>query len=130
SNSSRALLLFQEAGLIKLDEDKQENPTPLDLVENERNVEFLELDAAQIPKMLDEVDLAVINGNFATSNDLDPTIESHLTETTDSTYVNVLALRDKNKYVPVIKQIKEYYYTDEVKDYLLEEYNGAYQPAW
>src|SRR5690625_6901110 len=104
---------------MKLDDDKQEKPTPLDIVENERNVEFLELDAAQIPKMLDEVDLAVINGNFATSNDLDPTTDSIFTESTDSPYVNVLAVRDENKDDQVIEQIKEYYYITVVREYLV-----------
>src|SRR5699024_6310709 len=130
SNSCRALLLLQDAGLIAADADKQENPTPVDIVANQRDVECQELDAAQIPGLLDEVDLAVINGNFATSNDLDPTTDSIFTESTDSPYVNVLGVRDENKDDPVIEQIKEDYYTDEVEDYLLEEYNGAYQPAW
>ncbi len=130
SNSSRALVLFEEAGIIKLDDDKRDNATVLDIVENEKDVEFLELDAAQLPKMLDEVDLAVINGNFATSSGLDPTTDSIFTESADSPYVNVVAVREENLDDPVIEQIKEYYHTDEVKDFILDEYKGAYQPSW
>ncbi|HLR59711.1 MAG TPA: MetQ/NlpA family ABC transporter substrate-binding protein [Pseudogracilibacillus sp.] len=130
SNSSRALVLFEEAGVIKLDDDKRDNATILDIVENEKDIEFTELDAAQLPKMLDEVDLAVINGNFATESGLDPTTDSIFTESTDSPYVNVVAVKAGNEDDPVIDQIKEYYYTDEVKDFILEEYKGAYQPSW
>lgn len=130
SNSSRALVLFEEAGIIELDEEKRDNATPMDIVKNDLNVEFLELDAAQLPKMLDEVDLAVINGNFATSNGLDPTTDSLFTESVDSPYVNIIAAREENLDDPVIEQIKGYYHTDEVKDYVLDEYKGAYQPSW
>lgn len=130
SNGSRALVLFEEAGVIKLDDDKRDNATILDIVENEKDIEFTELDAAQLPKMLDEVDLAVINGNFATESGLDPTTDSIFTESTDSPYVNVVAVKAENEDDPVIDQIKEYYYTDEVKDFILEEYKGAYQPSW
>lgn len=130
SNSSRALILFEEAGVIELDDDKRDNATPLDIVVNDRNVEFLELDAAQLPTMLDEVDLAVINGNFATSHGLDPTSDSLFTESADSPYVNHLVARSENKDDPVLEKLKEYYYSDEVKDFLLEEFKGAYQPSW
>lgn len=130
SNSSRALVLFEEAGIIELDEEKRDNATPMDIVKNDLNVEFLELDAAQLPKMLDEVDLAVINGNFATSNGLDPTTDSLFTESVDSPYVNIIAAREENLDDPVIEQIKGYYHTDEVKEYVLDEYKGAYQPSW
>ena len=130
SNSSRALVLFEEAGIIELDAKKRDNATPMDVVKNDLHVEFLELDAAQLPKMLDEVDLAVINGNFATSNGLDPTTDSLFTESVDSPYVNIIAAREENLNDPVIEQIKGYYHTDEVKDYVLDEYKGAYQPSW
>ncbi len=130
SNSSRALVLFEEAGIIELDDEKRDNATPMDVVKNDLNVEFLELDAAQLPKMLDEVDLAVINGNFATSNGLDPTTDSLFTESVDSPYVNIIAAREENLNDPVIEQVKGYYHTDEVKDYVLDKYKGAYQPSW
>ena len=130
SNSSRALVLFEEAGIIELDDAKRDNATPNDIVKNEREIEFIELDAAQLPTMLDEVDLAVINGNFATLNGLDPSKDTIYLESSDSPYVNVVVAREENKDDPVVEQIKGYYQSDEVKDFILEEYKGADQPAW
>ena len=130
SNGSRALVLFEEAGLIKIDEDARDSATPSDIVENERNLEFTELEAAQLPTMLDEVDLAVINGNFAVLNGLDPSEDTIYLESSDSPYVNVVVAREENKDDPVIDQIKEYYQSDEVKEFMLDEYDGADQPAW
>lgn len=130
TNGARALMLFEEAGIIELDEDNRETATPVDVITNERNVEFVELDAAQIPLMLDEVDLAVINGNFATSNGLDPTTDSIYTESTDSPYVNHVITRKENQDDPVIETLKKAYYSDEVKDFVLTEFKGAYDPSW
>lgn len=130
TNGARALILFEEAGIIELDEDNRETATPVDIVTNDRNVEFIELDAAQIPLMLDEVDLAVINGNFATSNGLDPTTDSIFTEDVDSPYVNYLVSRAENKSDTAIEIVKNAYFSDEVKEFVLEEFKGAYQPSW
>jgi len=84
SNSARALILFEDAGIIELDEENRDTATPLDIITNDREVEFIELDAAQLPTMLDEVDLAVINGNFATAHGLDATSDFLFTEAVDS----------------------------------------------
>lgn len=130
TNGARALILFEEAGIIELDDEKRETATPVDVVTNERNVTFVELDAAQIPLMLDEVDLAVINGNFATSNGLDPTTDSIFTEDVDSPYVNYLVSRPENENDPVMEVVKNAYFSDEVKDFIMEEFKGAYQPSW
>lgn len=130
TNGGRALLIFQEAGLIELDEEVGENPTPLDVVTNDLNLEFIELDAAQIPQMLDEVDLAVINGNFATANGLDPLTDSIYTEADGEPYVNYLVVREENADDPVLEKLQEAYYTDEVAEFVLEEFEGAYEPSW
>ncbi|MFD1607098.1 MetQ/NlpA family ABC transporter substrate-binding protein [Oceanobacillus luteolus] len=130
TNGARALIIFEEAGLIELDEETRENATPLDIVTNDLNLEFIELDAAQLPKMLDEVDLAVINGNYALENGLDPLKDSLFTESSDSPYVNQLVVREENLNDPVIEKLKSYYYSDEVAEFVLEEFEGAYQPVW
>lgn len=130
TNGTRALIIFEEAGIIELDDEKRDTATILDIVTNERNVEFIELDAAQLPLMLDEVDLAVINGNFATSNGLDPTTDSLFTEEADSPYVNYVVSRAENANDPVIEKLQKAYYSDEVADFVLEEFKGAYQPSW
>ncbi|MHA6253288.1 MetQ/NlpA family ABC transporter substrate-binding protein [Oceanobacillus sp. CAU 1775] len=130
TNGARGLIIFEEAGLIELDTDSKETATPLDISKNEKNLEFIELDAAQIPKMLDEVDLAVINGNFATSNGLNPAEDSIFTESTNSPYVNQLVIREENLNDPVIEKLKKAYYSDEVKDYINETYPGTYEASW
>lgn len=130
TNGARALNIFEEAGLIELDDEKRDSATPLDIVTNDKNIEFVELDAAQIPKMLGEVDLAVINGNFATSSGLNPTEDSIFTETDGSPYVNHLVVREENVNDPVIEVLKDAYYSDEVKDYINSEYPGVYEPSW
>lgn len=130
TNGARALIIFEEAGLIELDEETRESATPLDIVTNELNLEFIELDAAQLPKMLDEVALAVINGNYALENGLDPLKESLFSESSDSPYVNQLVVREENLNDPVIEKLKSYYYSDEVAEFVLEEFEGAYQPVW
>ncbi len=130
TNGARALIIFEEAGLIELDEETRENATPLDIVTNELNLEFIELDAAQLPKMLEEVDLAVINGNYALENGLDPLKDSLFSESSDSPYVNQLVVREENLNDPVIEKLKSYYYSDEVAEFVLEEFEGAYQPVW
>src|SRR5699024_3858975 len=106
---------------IKIDEEARDSATPSDIVENERNLEFTELEAAQLPTMLDEVDLAVINGNFAVLNGLNPSEDTIYLESSDSPYVNVVVAREENK---------EDYQSDEVKEFMLDEYDGADQPAW
>lgn len=130
TNGARALILFEEAGLIKLDEEKRDTATPLDIVENDLDIEFIELDAAQLPTMLDEVDLAVINGNFATSHGLDPTTDSLFTEDADSPYINYVVVREENVNDPVLEKLKNAYFSNEVKEFVLEEFKGAYQPGW
>lgn len=130
TNGARALIIFEEAGLIELDDETRESATPLDIAKNERNLEFVELDAAQIPKMLDEVDLAVINGNFATSAGLDPASDSLFSESSGSPYVNHLVIREENLDDPVLEVLKNAYYSDEVKDYIDSEYPGVYRASW
>lgn len=130
SNGSRALVLFEEAGLIKLDDAKRDNATPLDVVENEKNVSFVELDAAQLPLMLDEVNLAVINGNFAASHGLNPSTDSIYTESIDSPYVNYIVVRKENENDAVIEKLRKAYHSDEVKQFIEEEFKGSYLPKW
>lgn len=130
TNGARGLILFEEAGLIELDEDKRETATPFDITKNELNIEFVELDAAQLPKMIDELDLAVINGNFATSNGLDPTTDSLYSEKTGLPYVNHLVIRSENADDPVIEKLRKAYQSEEVTNYINETYPGVYEPSW
>lgn len=130
TNGARALIIFEEAGLIKLNDEDKENATVLDIVENEKDLEFIELEAAQIPKQLTEIDLGVINGNFALENDLDPLEDSILSESTNTPFVNQLVVREENSDDPVLEKLKEIYYSSEVTEFILEKYEGVILPGW
>lgn len=130
TNGARALIMFEEAGFITLDTEDKENATVLDIVENKRNLEFIELEAAQIPKQLSELDLGVINGNFALENGLSPRDDSLLSETEDSPFVNILAVREENLNDPVLETLKELYHSKEVAEFILEKYDGVILPSW
>ncbi|HLS35525.1 MAG TPA: MetQ/NlpA family ABC transporter substrate-binding protein [Bacillota bacterium] len=130
TNGARALIMFEEAGLITLDTDDKENASVLDIGENERNLEFVELEAAQIPKQLSELDLGVINGNYAIENGLSPTEDSLLSESEDSPFVNVLVVREENLDDPVLETLKDLYHSKEVAEFILEQYDGVILPSW
>ena len=129
TNGGRALLMLQEAGLIKVKEDV-ENPSVMDIVENPKNLEFIELEAAQIPKQLSEVDFAAINSNYALESGLDPIKDSIYRESTDSPYVVYIVVRAENKDHPAVKKLVEAYQSDKVKTYIEETFQGTLIPAW
>lgn len=130
TNGARALIMFEDAGFIKLDTEDRENATVLDIAENEKNLEFIELEAAQIPKQLSELDLGVINGNFALENGLSPRDDSLLSESRDTPFVNVLAVREENLEDPVLEKLKSIYHSEEVAEFVLEQYDGVILPSW
>lgn len=130
TNGARALIMFEEAGLIKLDDEDKENASVLDIVENEKDLDFIEIEAAQIPKQLSELDLGVINGNFALENDLDPLEDSILSESSDTPFVNQLVVREENLDDPVLETLKELYHSQEVVDFILDKYEGIILPGW
>ncbi|WP_449538541.1 MetQ/NlpA family ABC transporter substrate-binding protein [Ferdinandcohnia sp. Marseille-Q9671] len=130
TNGSRALFVFESAGLIKVKEDVKENATIYDLEENPKEIEFIELDAAQIPKQLGELDAAAINTNFALGAGLNPKEDSIALETTDSPYVNYLVVREENKDDKVLEKLRKAYQSDEVKKFIEEQYKGSVIPSW
>lgn len=131
TNGARALIMFEEAGLIKLGDDvNKETASVLDIEENERNLEFKELEAAQIPNLLSEVDLGVVNGNFAVENGLDPATDAIFSESKDTPFVNQLVVRDENKDDPVLEKLVELYYSPEVTEFVLDHFDGVILPSW
>ena len=106
TNEARALLLLQSGGLIQVDESKGLNITPLDITDNPKNLEFIELEAAQIPRSLADCDIAVINGNYAIESGL-KVADALATESSDSlaatTYGNVVAVREGDEHREDIK---------------------------
>lgn len=133
SNEARALRLLEKAGLIKLAEG--ELITPKDITENSKNLKFEELEAAQLPRVLDEVDAAVINGNYALEAGLNPAEESIATEDKDAEaaekYKNVLAVKKGNENLQKIKDLTEALTSNKIKSFIEEKYsNGTVIPTF
>ncbi len=130
TNGGRALFILEEAGVITLAEGKQETASIYDVVENPKNLEFIELDAAQIPNQLSEVDAAAINTNFALGAGMNPKEDSILLESTNSPYVNFIVVRAENENDPVIEKLVNAYQSEEVKTFIEEEFQGSVIPSW
>ena len=128
TNGGRALLLLQEQGLITLKEDVGLEPTVLDIAENPHNYQIEELEAAQLPRSLDSLDLAVINGNYAIQAGLN-VADALAIEAADGTaataYVNVLAVSEDRVDDPAIQALAAALKSDEVKTFIDETYDGA-----
>ena len=114
SNEARALLLLEKAHLIKLKRDKALNATPVDIIDNPLHFRFIELDAAQLPRALKDVALAVINTNFAIAAGLSPTRNALFREDKDSPYANVVVVRSDNQQDPRFKQLVDALHSPEV----------------
>lgn len=125
TNEARALLLLQEKGYIKLKDGAGITATINDIEENPHNIKFNELDAAQIPNVLKDVDYAVINSNFAISAGLNPVKDSLAIEGSSSAYSNILAVKEGNENSDSIKALKAALESKQVADYISEKYDGA-----
>ena len=100
------------------------------MVDNPKNLEFIELDAAQIPKQLSEVDVAAINTNFALEAGISPKEDSILLESTNSPYVNYIVVRAENEDDPTVEKFVQAYQSDKVKTFIEEEFQGSIIPRW
>jgi D-methionine transport system substrate-binding protein len=126
-NHDRALFLLERAGLIHLTQGAQS--TNVTITDNPRRLELLSLDAAQLPRSLDDVDAAVINANFALDAGLNPSKGSLLSETGDSQYANVLAVNAENQSNPKTKVLAAALRSSVVADFITAHYRGAVYPA-
>ena len=129
TNGARGLLLLQKAGFIKI-KDGVKYPTPQDITENAKHLQIKELEAAQIPRSLDDVDFAAINTNYAMDAGLNPVTDALLREDKDSPYANILAVHEDDKDNPTLKKIVEIYNSDVIRKYIEEHYKGALIPAF
>lgn len=120
TNEGRALLLLEAQGLIKLADDSNLSSTPKDIVENPKNLTFTEVEAATIPSIASEVDLAVINSNYALGAGLNPVEDALALESSDSPYVNVLVCKEGNENNAAIQALAEALHSDAVKNYIAE----------
>lgn len=130
SNGGRALLLLQKQGLIELKDPKNITATPIDIVKNPKKLKFRELEAALLPRALADVDLALINTNYAIEAKLNPTKDALFIEGAESPYVNIIAARADRANDPVIQKLVKALRTPEVKKFIQEKYKGAVVPAF
>ena len=125
TNEARALLLLEEQGVIKLKDGAGISATVKDIEENPYNIEFKEVEAAQLPNVLKDVDYAVINSNYAISADLNPVKDSLAIEGSSSAYGNILAVKEGSETADWAKALKAALESKKVADYISENYGGA-----
>ncbi|PAW53619.1 methionine ABC transporter substrate-binding protein [Pseudomonas moraviensis] len=130
TNGGRALLLLAKAGLITLKDPTNILSTPKDIAQNSKDVKIRELEAATIPRVLTQVDLALINTNYALEAKLDPSKDALVIEGNDSPYVNILVSRADNKDSDAMQKLAAALHSPEVKKFITEKYKGAVLPAF
>ncbi len=130
TNGGRALLVLASKGLIKVNAEAGLKVGPADVTENPKNIQFAELDAAQLPRSLDDVDAAVINTNYAMEAGLHPKKDAIAIEGEKSPYANVIAVRTADKDAPWVKTLVESYQDDSIRTFINEEFKGALIPAF
>ncbi|WP_029309852.1 MetQ/NlpA family ABC transporter substrate-binding protein [Cupriavidus metallidurans] len=130
TNGGRGLLLLQSKGLIKLRPDAGLKATPLDVVENPKKIKLVELDAAQLPRSLDDLDAAAINGNYAESAGLSPTRDAIAMEGPKGPYANLIAIREADKNKPWVAKLVKAYHSPEIKQYIQATFKDSVITAW
>jgi len=130
SNGARGLLILAEHGVIKLKEGKTVTATVADIVDNPKKLKFVELDAAQLPRSLQDVDLVSINNNYAVQAGLNPATDAIARESLEGPWVNILAVREEDKDKPWVKQLIDAYHSAPVKEFLEKRFKGTYIATW
>jgi len=130
TNGGRALLLLQDAGLITLRDGVGLQATPLDVTSNPKRLQFRELEAAMLPRVLADVDAAVINTNFALEAGLDPLADSLVIEGAESPYANVVAVRTPDLDREELLKLAEAITRPEVREFIVNKYGGAVVPVF
>ncbi len=129
TNEARALLLLQELGYIKVDPSAGILATPSDITENPHNIKFEEVEAAQVPAILQDVDYAVINSNYAIDAGLNPVSDSLGIENSASAYVNILVVEEGNENDDAARALAAALQSQQVVDFINAEYDGAVLPV-
>lgn len=130
TNGGRALLLLEHAGLLKLKDGVGAAATVQDVVDNPKKLQFKEIEAPQLPRTLDDVDISVINTNWAMQADLVPTRDALFMEDKTSPYVNILVVRQGDESRPEIQALMKALHSEAVKKFINEKYKGAIIPAF
>ncbi|MGI5921737.1 MAG: MetQ/NlpA family ABC transporter substrate-binding protein [Syntrophomonadaceae bacterium] len=130
SNGGRALMVLEDAKLIKLKEGAGVTATINDIVENPKNLKVTMMDAAMLPRTLDDAEICVINSNYALEANLNPVKDSIFMEPKDSPFANILAVNPKDKNNPAIVKLSKALQSPEVKKFLEDTYEGSCVPAF
>ena len=130
TNGGRVLLVLQDQGLIQLRPNAGLKATPLDVVGNPKKLKFVELDAAQLPRSLDDLDASAINTNFALSAGLNPGKDAIAQENAKSPYVNLIAVREADKDKPWVAKLVKAYHSEEIKKFIQTEFKGSVLPGF
>lgn len=130
TNEARALFLLQKQGLIQLDNSSNQQATILNITSNPKHIKFIEVDAAMLPRSLEDVDAAAINTNYALEAKLSPIRDALALEGKDSPYVNVIAIRIREENRPDIQALKTIMTSDKMREFIDEKYKGAVLPAF
>ncbi|KQV22845.1 MULTISPECIES: MetQ/NlpA family ABC transporter substrate-binding protein [unclassified Kitasatospora] len=131
TNEGRALKLLADNGVIKLKDGVGTAATPADVVSNPKNLKWKELEAAQLPRSLPDLDAAVINGNYALEANLKPASDAILLEKAEGNpYANILAVKKGKENDPRVKKLAELLHSDKVKEYINTTFNGSVIPAF
>ena len=130
TNGGRALLLLQKAGLITLKDSNNILSTVQDIATNPNGYQFVELEAAQVPRSLDDVALAAVNTNFALNANLNPAKDALFIEANDSPYVNIVTVLKGNENDPRIQKLMAALHSPKIKKFIQDKYQGAILPAF
>lgn len=131
SNGARGLLLLQDQGLIKLKADKGSAVSVLDIVDNPKKLKIVELEAAQLPRSLDDLDAATVNSNYALPAGLVPSRDAIALENPSTPFARiVIAAREQDKNAPAVQKFVKLYRSEPVKQFINATFKGAYTASW
>ncbi|WP_129595964.1 MetQ/NlpA family ABC transporter substrate-binding protein [Anaerophilus nitritogenes] len=130
TNRGRALILLDAKDIIHLKSDAGLEATEKDILYNPKNLQFKPIEAAQLPRTIDDVDVSIINTNFALQGNLNPKEDALLIEGEDSPYANIVAIRSEDQDSEIIQKLMKALQSDDVKKFIEENYKGAIIPAF
>ncbi|GJD62358.1 MetQ/NlpA family ABC transporter substrate-binding protein [Methylobacterium frigidaeris] len=130
SNGARSLQILHANGVITLKDPASGTATIADIAGNPKRFRFVELDAAQLARALDDVDAASINNNYAIQAGLSPVTDPLIREPVEGPWVNIIAVREADRDKPWVRTLVEAYRSQPVKDFVLARFKGAYVPTW
>lgn len=130
TNGGRALLLLQAQDVIELDPKAGLKATPLDVVKNPKKLKLVELDAAQLPRSLSDLDAAAVNGNYAASAGMNPITDAIAIEDPKGPYANIIVVRTQDKDAEWVQTLVDSYHTPEVKEFVETTFKDSVITAW